>query len=75
MSQFVQFLGGDRMAVPCGWDALKRRIEAAQASLELVECALDCYHDDITQCPHFQAIVRPEVVSEVMAFSLCRRSK
>jgi MerR family copper efflux transcriptional regulator len=28
---------------------LARRIAEAQASLELIECALDCHHDDFTQ--------------------------
>jgi DNA-binding transcriptional MerR regulator len=34
---------------------LLRRIAEAQASLELIEHALDCSHEDIAQCPHFRA--------------------
>lgn len=36
---------------------LARRIAQAQASLDLIDCALGCDHDDFTQCPHFQAMV------------------
>jgi DNA-binding transcriptional MerR regulator len=36
---------------------LAARIAAAQASLELIDCALDCDHDDIATCPHFQAAI------------------
>ncbi|MCZ7379890.1 helix-turn-helix domain-containing protein [Micromonospora sp. WMMC250] len=36
---------------------LAKRIAQAQASLELIDCALACEHDDITGCPHFQAMV------------------
>ena len=35
--------------------ALVQRITQAQASLALIEQALDCSHDDIAQCPHFRA--------------------
>lgn len=34
---------------------LARRIAEAQASLELIDCALDCEHEDLPGCPHFQA--------------------
>lgn len=37
--------------------ALAERIARAQASLELLDCALDCEHDDIATCPHFQAVL------------------
>ncbi|SEP53323.1 MerR family transcriptional regulator [Amycolatopsis saalfeldensis] len=40
---------------------LARRIAEAQASLELIECALDCDHDDFTQCDHFQAMVADRI--------------
>ncbi|WP_309484424.1 helix-turn-helix domain-containing protein [Streptomyces himalayensis] len=33
-------------------DALRSRIAAAKASLELIECALDCDQEDFTQCAH-----------------------
>ncbi|GAA1025771.1 hypothetical protein GCM10009557_01000 [Virgisporangium ochraceum] len=36
-------------------DALAQRIAQAQASLALIEQALDCSHEDIAQCPHFRA--------------------
>lgn len=35
---------------------LTARIAAAQASLELIDCALDCEHEDIVTCPRFQAM-------------------
>ncbi|MFD0148002.1 MerR family transcriptional regulator [Streptomyces sp. NPDC055721] len=35
-------------------EALRSRIAAAQASLDLIECALGCGREDFTQCPHFQ---------------------
>ncbi|AQA23408.1 merR regulatory family protein [Rhodococcus sp. MTM3W5.2] len=38
-------------------DALRARISAAQASLELIECALGCDHEDFSQCAHFQRAV------------------
>ncbi|POX48451.1 MerR family transcriptional regulator [Streptomyces sp. Ru71] len=37
--------------------ALRARIAAAQASLELIECALGCDHDDLTRCAHFRQLV------------------
>ncbi|MFE4796081.1 hypothetical protein ACFRFL_13430 [Streptomyces sp. NPDC056708] len=36
---------------------LRTRIAAAQASLDLVECALGCEHDDFTRCPHYRTHV------------------
>ncbi|MDR3079329.1 MAG: MerR family transcriptional regulator [Streptomyces sp.] len=38
-------------------EALRARIAAAQASLELIECALDCDHQDFSQCAHFRQAV------------------
>ncbi|MFE9169755.1 MerR family transcriptional regulator [Streptomyces kebangsaanensis] len=38
-------------------EALRSRIAAAQAALELVECALGCDREDFTQCAHFQQVV------------------
>lgn len=32
-----------------------------QASLDLIDCALDCDHDDFTQCPQFQAVVSDRI--------------
>jgi DNA-binding transcriptional MerR regulator len=40
---------------------LLQRIAAAQASLELIECALDCDHEDIAQCAHLQAAVTERI--------------
>jgi MerR family copper efflux transcriptional regulator len=40
---------------------LTTRIAAAQASLELIDCALDCDHEDIAECPHFQATVAARI--------------
>lgn len=40
---------------------LQRRIAEAQASLELIECALDCDHEDFATCPHFQQMVRERI--------------
>jgi DNA-binding transcriptional MerR regulator len=40
---------------------LVQRIAAAQASLELIECALDCDHEDIAECAHFQAMVADRI--------------
>ncbi|WP_033289768.1 MerR family transcriptional regulator [Amycolatopsis jejuensis] len=36
-------------------------IAAAQASLEMLDCALACTHDDLAACPHFQAAVTARV--------------
>ncbi|MEV0093850.1 MerR family transcriptional regulator [Streptomyces sp. NPDC050738] len=35
---------------------LRARIAAAQASLERIECALGCGHEDITRCPHYRRL-------------------
>ncbi|MGW5723383.1 MerR family transcriptional regulator [Amycolatopsis sp. NPDC003865] len=40
---------------------LAARIAAAQASLELIDCALDCDHEDIAECPHFRATVAARI--------------
>ncbi|ALV33216.1 MerR family DNA-binding protein [Streptomyces sp. CdTB01] len=47
--------------------ALRRRIAAAQALLELIECALDCDHEDFTQCPHFRQLVADRIGVEASA--------
>jgi len=36
---------------------LAARIAAAQASLELIDGALGCDHEDIATCPHFQGAI------------------
>ena len=38
-------------------DDLRARIASAQASLEMIEHALACEHDDFTLCPEFRAAV------------------
>lgn len=40
---------------------LARRIAEAQASLALIDCALECDHEDFASCPHFQAMIREQV--------------
>ena len=40
---------------------LRQRVAAAQASLELVDGALDCKHEDFIRCPHFQAQVADHI--------------
>jgi MerR family copper efflux transcriptional regulator len=42
---------------------LAARIAAAQASLDLIDCALDCDHEDIAECPHFQATIDARISS------------
>ncbi|WP_431906575.1 MerR family transcriptional regulator [Nonomuraea jabiensis] len=42
-------------------EELARRIAEAQASLELIDCALDCDHEDLAGCPHFQARVTERI--------------
>ncbi|GAA0568441.1 MerR family transcriptional regulator [Actinomadura livida] len=42
-------------------EALRSRIAAAQASLELLEGALDCDHEDFTQCPNFERMLAERV--------------
>ncbi|GHF08827.1 MerR family transcriptional regulator [Amycolatopsis deserti] len=42
-------------------DELAERIARAQASLDLIECALGCDHDDFTSCPHFQAVMAERI--------------
>jgi hypothetical protein len=41
--------------------ALRRRIAAAQASLELLEGGLNCEYEDITQCPNFKRLVADRI--------------
>jgi DNA-binding transcriptional MerR regulator len=38
-------------------EALRSRIAAARASLELVEGGLGCAHEDVTQCPTYRRLV------------------
>ncbi len=43
---------------------LARRIAQVQASLDLIDCALTCDHEDFTSCPHFQAMVAERITVE-----------
>jgi len=36
---------------------LARRIAEMRVSLDLIDCALACGHDDIAQCPHFRDVL------------------
>ena len=40
---------------------LQEKVAVAQACLSLVECALDCDHDDIAACGYFQDAVRERI--------------
>ncbi|MFI0084627.1 MerR family transcriptional regulator [Streptomyces bobili] len=42
-------------------EALRSRIAAAQYSLGLIDCALDCDHEDFTQCAHFRQMVAERI--------------
>ncbi|WP_044378922.1 MerR family transcriptional regulator [Streptomyces cyaneogriseus] len=35
-------------------ETLRHRIAAARTALALVECALECGHDELAACPHFR---------------------
>ncbi|MEU2930808.1 MerR family transcriptional regulator [Streptomyces sp. NPDC007251] len=45
-------------------EALRSRIAAVQASLKLIECALDCDHEDFTQCPHYRQMAAERIGAE-----------
>ncbi|TMR37375.1 MerR family transcriptional regulator [Nonomuraea zeae] len=53
---------------------LVRRIAQAQASLELIDCALTCDHEDFASCAHFRAMLteRVEQVSPTLPASQVR---
>ncbi|MER7499021.1 MerR family transcriptional regulator [Nonomuraea pusilla] len=40
---------------------LVERIARVRASLELIDCALECGHDDLATCPHFRDAVARRV--------------
>lgn len=42
---------------------LLKRIAQAQASLELIDCAMECDHEDFAGCRHFQAVITDRVPS------------
>ncbi|MET8969404.1 MerR family transcriptional regulator [Streptomyces hydrogenans] len=41
-------------------DELRARLADTQACLDLVLCALDCTHEDVTTCPRFRALTDPD---------------
>lgn len=47
-------------------EELRSRIASARASLELIECALDCDHQDFTQCRHFRQMVSNRIGTEAV---------
>ncbi|WP_318212053.1 MULTISPECIES: MerR family transcriptional regulator [unclassified Streptomyces] len=48
-------------------ETLRSRIAAAQASLELLECALGCDREDISRCAHVQRTVADRVGTDAAA--------
>lgn len=38
-------------------ESLVARIAGAQAALEMLEGGMECRHDDIMNCPHFQGLL------------------
>ncbi|WP_440100308.1 MerR family transcriptional regulator [Streptosporangium sp. H16] len=40
---------------------LTRRVAQARSSLHLIECALDCDHEDFTGCAHFQRMLAEKI--------------
>ncbi|KPC71767.1 MerR family transcriptional regulator [Streptomyces sp. NPDC006349] len=48
-------------------DALRSHIAAAEASLRLIECALECDHDDFTKCADFRQIITDRIGLDVSA--------
>ncbi|MFI8763963.1 MerR family transcriptional regulator [Streptomyces sp. R-07] len=49
--------GARRQRLEAHREELRRRLAAAQACLDLVECALGCAHDDLADCPRFRDVV------------------
>jgi hypothetical protein len=43
---------------------LAARIAAAQASLDMIDAALTCDHEDFTRCPHFRETIRDRVAGK-----------
>jgi MerR family copper efflux transcriptional regulator len=41
--------------------ALQQRVAEIQAALELIECALDCDHEDFTQCSNFRQMMAERI--------------
>jgi MerR family copper efflux transcriptional regulator len=55
-------------------DDLVRRIAELEYSVALVECALDCDHEDFTQCPEFQATMAARIGLDLPAHVRMRRN-
>ncbi|MFF7457103.1 MerR family transcriptional regulator [Kitasatospora sp. NPDC008115] len=45
-------------------EALRTRIAAAQASLDILECALTCDHEDVTGCARFRQVAAPRAAPQ-----------
>lgn len=46
-------------------EALRTRIAAAQASLEIIEGGLTCEYEDVSQCPNYRRAIAERVGSQV----------
>lgn len=53
-------------------DELRSRIAAARASLELIEDALNCEYEDVTQCPNYRRLIAEQGGSHVPAHGRAR---
>ncbi|MFJ8234075.1 MerR family transcriptional regulator [Streptomyces sp. NPDC094448] len=54
---------------------LRARIAAARASLELIEGALNCEHEDVTQCPSYRRLIAERVHSQAPAHGRAQGGK
>lgn len=43
--------------------ALRLRLDRTRACLDLVECALDCDHEDLTSCPRFRTVIAERITA------------
>lgn len=44
-------------------EELQATIDAAEGAVQMLSCALECSHDDFTQCPHYRAAMAPPASS------------
>ncbi|MFI6981044.1 MerR family transcriptional regulator [Embleya sp. NPDC050154] len=42
-------------------EAARSAIAAARSRLDLIECALDCDHEDVARCPHFRRVLADRI--------------
>jgi MerR family transcriptional regulator, copper efflux regulator len=64
IQQMITSRSPQRRAILCQQrDDLHGRIAAARRALDMVECALDCTHDDLTQCPRYRELVATHLTS------------